>query len=561
MSDNDRYTEIAEQYDQPNRRRFLKFATTGAAMGTAGLAGCLGDDEPADTDDDDTVAETDDDGAEVDAEAEDGGTLVWGHSETTQQLDIHTQETAASSRFLRSVHETLVGLSHELEPTTDPNTNSPGLAADWEISEDRRTYTFTLREGVTFHDGSDLTSDDVKYTFERIMDPDTGAANRQTFEVGGESNVEAIETPGDLTVEVHLEEVFHPFLRQLTDLASAIIPEGSGPEQGNTPVGTGPFAFDFRDQGDQARLEAFDEYWGEGPSLNAVEERTVTDQEARITGVEVGDLNLINDIPLVRFDDIVDDPNLDTETWTPLSFAFLNMNNAEEPFDDPEFRVGMDYAIDKDALVQGALFGNGFPIASPSYPDDPFRNDELEVREQDYDRAAEHFESSDYDPDDYELVFKVSTNYPWHVDAAEIIRDHLIGAGLDVEIQTFTWGDWLNEVIANQDFRLAMVNFFGAWEAHELYNDLWGTGGFFNFRNVSIEAFDERMDAARAAESDEEAADHYKEAQSILHEEVPDVLLWFRDGSLAAKPEVGNIDQLVGPEGTMLNFRDAWLDE
>lgn len=548
MNDNSTYERIAAELhaDTASRRRFMRYATAGAMMGTAGLAGCIGDD-------DDTDEETPPDGL--------SGTLVWGHSETSQRLDVHTLQTAASSRFLRSVHESLVGLSEDLVPTTDPTTNSPGLAADWEVSEDRLSYTFTLREGVTFHDGSELTSDDVVYSFERIMDPDTGAANRNTFEVGGESNVEAIEAPDDMTVEIHLHDVYHPFLHQLTDNSSAIIPADSGPEQSSTPIGSGPYQFDFRDQGDQAMLVAFEDYWGDGPHLEAVNERTVTEPETRITSLEVGNFHVINDIPLVQIDDVAADPNLQTETWTPLSFAFLNMNNAVEPFDDRDFRVAMDFAIDKDALVEGALFGHGHPIATPSFPTDPFRNDDLDPREQDYDEAAALFESSPYDPDDYELVFKVSTNYPWHVDAAEIIRDHLLGAGLNVEIQTFTWTDWLTEVIANQDYRLAMVNFFGAWEAHELYRELWGTGGFFNFRNVSIEAFDEEMDAARRAESDDEARGHYHEAQRILYDNVPDVLLWFRDGSLAADPAVGNVDQLVDPSGTMLNFRDAFLDE
>lgn len=552
----DTYGRIAARLDGLDRRRFLKFATTGAVMGTAATAGCTGSDDDGGGDGGNDPA----DAPDPDDRTE-GGTLVWGHSETSQQLDIHTLQTAASSRFLRSVHEPLVGLNHGLEPTTDTATNSPGLAEDWEVGDDRRTYTFTLRAGVTFHDGTELTSADVKYSFDRIRDPETGAANRDTFEVAGEPNVEAIETPDDRTVVIRLREVYHPFVRQLTDLSSAIIPEGSGPDQSDDPVGTGPFQFDFREQGDRARLAAYEDYWGEGPYLDAVEERTVTDQEQRITSLEVGDYDFINDIPLVRIDEIVESPDLQTETWTPLSFAFLNLNNAAEPFDDRDFRAAMDYAIDKEELVEGALFGHGHPIASPSFPDDPFRNDDLEVREQDHDRVAELLAASPYDPDDYQFTFKVSTNYPWHVDAAEIIRDHLLDAGLDVEIQTFTWGDWLNEVIANQDFRVAMVNFFGAWEAHGLYNDLWATDGFFNFRNVSIEAFDREMDAARRAESDAEAADHYREAQRIIHERVPDVMLWFRDGSVAAEPTVGGVDELVSPEGTMLNFRDAWLDD
>ena len=158
-----------------------------------------------------------------------GGTLVWGHSETTQNLDIHQTGTASTGRVLENVHDAIVTVDDEL-------TVVPSLAESFEQSEDGLTYTFRLREGVTFHDGSELTSADVKYSFERVMDPETGAVNFEVF-----NDVASIETPDDLTVVVTLNQVNAPFLSRLAENgAGADHPRGLGRDAGNGARGRRP---------------------------------------------------------------------------------------------------------------------------------------------------------------------------------------------------------------------------------------------------------------------------------------------------------------------------------
>lgn len=540
-----------------DRRHFLKASGLASAGSMAAVAGCSGGggdgtEEPTDTEEG-TPSPT-----EKPDEIQEGGRLIWGHSEVTQNLDIHQTGTASTGRFLDSVYQSLVGLTGDLELSTEKDIANPGLATDWEVSDDLLTYTFTLREGVMFHDGTELTAEDVKYSYDRIANPDTGAIMQFVF-----GRTDSVEVEDDYTVVVNQSEVYQPLLRQLAFSGMSIVPADSGDQLGEQPVGTGPFQFVMRQQGNKAELEAFDDYWGEGPYLDYVEERTVTDPDSRLTGIQEGDFDFINDIPLDDINSVVgnDEDDIKTETWTPLSWAFLNMNNNEAPFDDPKFRKALDFCIDKEALVEGALFGNGKPTASPSFPNSPFRNNELSPREQDFDRAEELFTGSEYNHEDLDLTFKVTTNYPWHVDAATIMQQSFQQAGLSVEIQQLQWSDWLSQVWINRDFTLSMVNFFTFWEPAYMYTSLWSTDGSFNFRGYSSEEYDQTVADAAQVSTRDEAIPLYKEAQSIIHEDVPDIMLWFRDGTLAAKNHVYGLDTVLSPNNSELDFGRVWMDQ
>lgn len=536
------------------RRRFL--AGVGATT-IAGVAGCTGDGGSGDGGATDTQAEGGTAAGGASGTPAEGGTLVWGHSEVTQELDIHIVQTAASSRFLNNVHETLVGLNADLEVTSDADVVRPGLAENWEISDDRRQYTFTLREGVTFHDGSELTSADVAYTVERITDPDLGARYSGVF-----AQLDGVETPDDRTVVLNMQERYNPLIRQLAFTGTSIVPEGSGDQQGETPVGTGPFVFESRQQGNRAELSAFDDYWGTGPYVDALEERTVTDPDTRLTGVREGQYDYINDVPLDNMNDVLDNEELSTARWRPLSVNHIYFNSSRPPFDSVNWRRAVDYAIDKEQLVEGALFGNGAATESMSFPNSPYRNDELEPRSQDFEQARALIQDSQYDMNEFAPIeFKVTTNYPWHVTAATIMQQQFSELGLEVEIQELQWGDWLSQVTANMDYRMAMVNWFGGWEPAQMYRGLFHSEGSFNSFGWANDDFDAALENAETAPDRETEIEQYREAQRILHEQAPSPPLWFRDGAMAGVSELGAIDSILEPNNTEVNFAEAWLDE
>ena len=334
-----------------------------------------------------------------------GGTLIWGHSETTQNLDIHQTGTASTVRVLQNVHDAIV--------TVDKNlTVIPSLAQSFEQSPDLLTYTFHLRPGVKFHNGKPMTSADVKYSFDRVHDKATGAVNFEVF-----NDVAAIETPDDLTVVIKMNRVNAPFLSRLAENgAGAIIPQGSGEQQGKAPIGAGPFKFVRREFGHEVELARFDDYWGGPAYLDKVIAREVTEPTVRLTGLRTGEMHMINDIPADRMKEVKGDPKLQVVTWFPLNWDFVNMNHDFEPFKDQRVRLAIDLLIDKEALLQGALWGEGKTTASPSFPTSASYNATLKNRPQDIEKAKQLLAEAGYGPGKLDLVFKATTNYPYHVE-------------------------------------------------------------------------------------------------------------------------------------------------
>ena len=214
----------------------------------------------------------------------------------------------------------------------------PQLAESFEVSDDGLTYTFRLREGVMFHDGSTMTSEDVRYSFERLRDPETGAVNFEVF-----NDVDAIETPDDLTVIIRMSRANAPFLARLAENgAGVIMPAGSGDIQGDTPTGAGPLPLRpprVRQRGGACALRRL--LGRPGLSGRHSLPAEITEPTVRLTGLRTGELHFINDIPAERISEVEADPDLQVRTWAPLNFDFVNFNHNLELFQDRRVPSGL----------------------------------------------------------------------------------------------------------------------------------------------------------------------------------------------------------------------------
>lgn len=239
----------------------------------------------------------------------------------------------------------------------------PALASEWTVSQDGLTYEFTLRDGVTWHDGEPFTSADVKFTLDAVRDPASEAAAAVNF-----AAVESVEAPDDTSVRIELSRPQAPLLDALT---MGILPEHllddteiTDPDFGVAPVGTGPFRLvEFKDD-QYAQLEAFKDFYGGEPGLDEVLITYVPDATARqvqLTGGEI-DAAFINP---QQADAILDNDDLRLEVFPTADYRGLLLNMNRPVFADPALRQAMNYAVDRDALVEGVLLGYGKPATSP----------------------------------------------------------------------------------------------------------------------------------------------------------------------------------------------------
>ncbi|MCC6315422.1 MAG: ABC transporter substrate-binding protein [Thermomicrobiales bacterium] len=256
----------------------------------------------------------------------------------------------------------------------------PGLAESWDVSEDAKTYTFHLRD-ATFHDGAPVTADDVVFSLNRAISDDTSL---WTFLFTAVASVEAVD---DKTVVATLSETWAPFEAVMALFAASIFPQKLYEEQGDElwqhPIGSGPFMFDSWNKGVEIVLKKNPNYWVAGqPYLDEVHLQVLTDSNARMLQFQAGELDIATDVPFSQLDALRANPDAIVLQDAVARLDYYPMLNTRPPFDDAKLRLAMNYAIDRDAIIQNVLFGAGQPATTylplmwghdaeaPGYPHD-----------------------------------------------------------------------------------------------------------------------------------------------------------------------------------------------
>ena len=269
---------------------------------------------------------------------------------------------------------------------------------------------------------------------------------------------------------------------------------------------------------------------------------------------------MINDIPADRMAEIEDAGEMQVVKWFPLNWDFVNLNHTFEPFQDARVRKAFDLIIDKEVLLDGALWGQGATTASPSYPTSESYNRALSQRAQDIEEARAQLDEAGYPAGSLDIVFKATTNYPYHIESAQILVEWFRMAGVNLSIEQLTWADWLSQCWVDKDYQMTMMNFFTLWEPDFLYYSLFNSTGAFNYRGINDPEIDKLTEDARITVDPAARADVYKAVQQRVFDETHDIFLWFRNGSIGAQPDVGGLDSIVHPNGSNLNFHKVWLN-
>ena len=356
-------------------------------------------------------------------------------------LDPHKTVKAGTREVMFNVFEGLV------KPTPDGDL-TPAVAESYTVSKDRLTYTFTLREGVKFHNGDTVTAEDVVYSINRCAAAtETGIVQVEAFSV-----IQSIEAVDERTVTITIAEPSNEFLSYLT---VAVLPADYD-QQDTAPIGTGPFKFVSRAAQDSVVLEKFDEYWGTPANLDKVTLKIIENADSLMMSLQSGAIDLCSHLTSTQVAQLGDDFNVAEGTINLVQAMYLN--NAEKPFDDVRVRQALCYAVDKQAIIDIAFDGYGSPIGSSMYPafgkyfDDSLTN----YYTKDVDKAKALLADAGY-PNGFEMTITVPSNYKPHMDTAEVLVQQLADIGVKATIQPIEWESWVSDVYAGRQFQSTVV--------------------------------------------------------------------------------------------------------
>ncbi|MCM3740363.1 glutathione ABC transporter substrate-binding protein [Oceanobacillus luteolus] len=482
------------------------------------LAACAGDGEP-------TTAEPED-SAETEGETEgktEGGDLVIAIGDDVVSLSTQGSNDTASSNVAENIYETLTVLDENQEV-------QPGLAASWEVV-DETTWELTLQEGVTFHDGAELTAEVVKMNYDRLVDEEIASPRAFLVEA-----VESVEVVDELTIRINLEYPYAPLLANLAHSGAAIMSpniiqedyaqfEDGGDADSyinQNPVGTGPFVFESWTPGESVVLTRNDEYWGEPAKLDSVTFKVVSEQSARIAELETGVSHVADNIGPNNISRVEGADGVHVLQEPSVRLDYVGFNAQKEPFDDVRVRQAISMAIDKQQIIDGVLNGVGLEAVGPLAPPVFGYDESVSGLEYDPEAAQELLEEAGFSDGFSTTIWTRDSEQL--VDTAVNVQSQLAEIGIDVEVEELEWGAYL-EKTANGEHDMFILGWTTVtsdadYGMYPLFHSsaLGATGN----RTFTVdEELDAVLDEARRETDPEVRQELYSEAQEMLVELAP----------------------------------------
>lgn len=389
----------------------------------------------------------------------------------------------------------------------------PRLADSWVISPDGLKYTFTLRKGVSFHDGTPLTSADVKFSFERATAADSKNAQKWIF-----APIASIETPDAGTVIITLKAATGDFLESLAWADAAILSEKSIAKAGTEPVGTGPYAFVRWNRGDRVVLKRNDAYWGAKPAIANATFRFVTDPQAQVAALLSGDCDAHTNIGAPEaVAQLKADAKLAVTIGRTEGETIVAMNNSKPPFNDIRVRKAFAMAIDRNLVNEGAVSGFGTPIGSHFSPNHPAYLDLTGLVKPDLKAAKALLAEAGF-----ANGLSVSLRLPppsYARRSGEIVAAMLAQIGVKVTVEPVEWPQWLEKVYRNKDYDLSIVSHVEPLDINIYARD----GYYFGYTSPEVKA---DIAATKSAKTEAERNAAFHSAQKRIAADQVNVFLF-----------------------------------
>ena len=517
-----------------------------------------------------------------------GGTMTLAIPADAVSMDPHGSNDVPSEQIRDTIYEPLVTQDENFELV-------PVLAEEYEQIDDT-TWEFKLREGVTFHDGSEFNAEVVKANLERVLDPAKASARAFLFEMVSEVNV-----IDDYTVQVVTEYPYAPLINNFThgagkmiskelidkDYQNALDKAGSdvsleeyydlraeGGEEHEAvaneissyvgelvesePVGTNYFKFESRSPGEVTSVVRNDDYWGEETAkLDGVDFKVVSEPGSRLAELESGTSDAILSTLSSNIERVDSNPDVTLQRQESVSIDYIGFNTEKEPFNDPKVRQAITHAFDSEAVLEGVYNGSGQPAVAPLAPGVLGYSEDLEGREYDMDKAQQLLDEAGVE--DLTINLMVNDDNPERVDVALWLQESLSELGITVNVEQVEWGAYLEATGAGEHdmFILGWSNSTGDPDngiSPLFHSDNIGADGNRSFYNNP--ELDSLLDQARQESDEEKRGEMYTEAQQILVDDAPAIFIRHGENLNAYN---NNVENFQGDSYNIFDFRETTI--
>ena len=448
-----------------------------------------------------------------------GKTLVYAAGADPDSLDPANALGNPSEAANRMIYENLVRFDEKLKLL-------PGLATEWKTSKDGMSWTFSLRKGVKFHDGTPFNAEAVKVFFDRMIGPEK-PARASLFT----PFVQSVEVLNEYSIKVNMKTPFSLFLNNLAHSACGIISPTAlktyGKEISRHPVGTGPFKLAEWVFGDHFTLVRNDDYWAGKPNLEKIIVKTVQEDSARVMMLQSGDADLIVRIPAEDIPRLEKDANIKLDATETLKVLFLGMNCSKKPYNDVRVRQAMAYAIDKETIVKSIYQGRS--SVAPSIMA-PLTTGYIPVKGLGYDpqKAKSLLKAAGFPNGFKATLWTPQGRYPKDFELAQVLQQQLKKIGIDVTVQAMEWAAFLaatGKAPEQADVDLFIMGWSPSTAEARWTFTMFTTSTIVPNGNnrvlYSNKVFDEAADKFVKATTKKEMDKYLKTAQEMLATDVP----------------------------------------
>lgn len=448
------------------------------------------------------------------AEPKPGGVLKAAFSADPAGFDPVRGPSGMSHVVIEQVYSTLMALDPDAVPY-------PELAESFEVSDDGLQYVFKLRAGVTFHNGDELTAEDVKFSFDRLRAKDSGYSYGAQVET-----IASVDAVDKLIVKFTLSKRTGPFLTYMAFPGSSVVPKKlveSGHDLNAAPVGSGPFKFVSYEPRSAIKFERNPNYFQAGkPYFDAMEYRIIPDITALTDAVMSGEVNFSNEIPPKDWATVAANADLATQAVEGSRYYWLLPNNTHKPLDNPKVRQAVGLALDRSALVAGAFFGQAVPLLGGvvpkwnwGYADINFFKDGADVE------GAKKLLAEAGFPDGFETSMTMASSFPAMMAMAPIIQANLAAAGIKAEIKTMEIPRYWDEVWGPSNFDITAMYWVSPLaDPDDFVTNNYKCGMAINVQKSCSKEMDALLDEAKSGATQEERKASYKKMQELSLQEM-----------------------------------------